>query len=552
MFKKIQFLYITISLLLFSTIAQAQFAEGKKMTGQSFSPAAQLLETKNLIPLSDQDTTKKVKIVPQDTNLKVEKVPIDTNSKKILVKDTTGHEYNQYKGLLNDDPIYNKRHPWWQPALKVVLQNVLLNLFDHYVLNLEFAVVGFNSWKHTANPFFTTDRWKWDEDRFGNNFLLHPLTGAGYYNSARASGMTFYESMPYAFGGSLMWKMFGENAGSYDPINHPELNGRPEREDILNTTILGIFNGEVLYRISSNILDDRTTGTERFFRELASGIIDPSRFYARLMQGKVTTVTTDEVYQKEPLDVVLSAGVQVQGQKNPRVVLNADFDYGDPFEKRDRKPFDYFTLRTDVTIGEGRKLITNISGEGVLYAKNMKVGNTEMLTGAFIHYDFWDSYNFELATMAFSGGIVSKLAVAPNTNLYTNFNLGIVPFAGNSREYGPDTSQLRDYYFSAGAEAKLEITLNYKGFVSGTLLAYYYWLNTIERPLITGRPGNDYIAILKPRLEFHLFNNIGIGIEHLIYMDDRVYTDNTPTIHTTKTQDKIFLLVYFADFLHNR
>ena len=170
-----------------------------------------------------------------------------------------------------------------------------------------------------------------------------------------------------------------------------------------------------------------------------------------------------------------------------------------------------------------------------------------------MHYDYWDSYNFELATMAFSGGIISKLAVAPNTNLYTNFNLGIVPFAGNSREFGPDTSQIRDYYFSAGAEAKLEVTLNYKGFVSGTILGYYYWLSTIERPLIAGRPGSDFIAILKPRIEFHLFNNVGIGYEHLIYLDNRVFSDNSPPLpQTSKTQDKLFLLIYFADFLHNR
>jgi len=494
----------------------------------------------------------KVQVVVQDTNIKVLKVPVDTNSKKILVKDTSAHLENLYHGLLNDNPVYNHLYPWWQPTLKVVLQNVLLNLFDHYILHLDFPVVGFNSWKNTANPFFWTDRWKWDEDRFGNNFFLHPLTGAGYFNAARSSGFNFYESMPYAFGGSLMWKMFGENAGSYDPIHHPELNGRPEREDIINTTILGIFGGEVLYRISSNILDDRTTGSERFGRELLAGAIDPGRFLSRLLQGKVGSVTTDEVYQKEPLDVVMSGGVQVQGSKNPKVVINADFDYGDPFEKRDRKPFDYFTLRADATIGEGRKIVTNITGEGVLYGKNITVDKTEMLAGAFMHYDYWDSYNFELATMAFSAGVVSKLVVAPNTNLYTNFNLGVVPFAGNSREYGPDTSQVRDYYFSAGAEAKLEVTLNYKGFVSGTVLAYYYWLNTIERPLITGRPGNDYIAILKPRIEFHLFNNVGIGAEHQIYLDDRVYSDNTPTIHTSKTQDKIFLVIYLADFLHNR
>jgi len=511
-----------------------------------FSPVSPAQVVKN------DPNANKVKIVEQDTNIKALKVPVDTNSKKILVKDTLAHTYNQYRGLLNDDPVYNRKYPWWQPALKIVLQNVLLNLFDHYVLNLEWSKVGFNSWSQTATAgFFWTDRWKWDEDRFGNNFFLHPLTGAGYFNSARAAGYNFYESMPYVLGGSYMWKLFGENAQSYDPVHHPELNGKPEREDIINTTILGIFGGEVTYRLSSNILDDRTTGSERFAREFVAGLIAPGRFLSRLLQGKVTTVTTDEVYQKEPLDIVLSTGAQVQGASIARVVFNADFDYGDPFEKRARKPFDYFILRADGTIGEGRKIIDNIIGEGVIYGKNMKVGNTEMLAGAFMHYDYWDSYNFELATMAFSGGVVTKMVVAPNTNLYANFHLGVVPFAGNSREFGPDTSQVRDYYFSMGAETKLEVTLNYEGVVSGTVLAYYYWLNNVERPLLVGRPENDYITILKPRIEFHLFRNIGIGFEHLIYFDNRVFSNST-NLQTTKTQDKLFLLVYLADFLHNR
>ncbi|MDP4219100.1 MAG: DUF3943 domain-containing protein, partial [Bacteroidota bacterium] len=489
--------------------------------------------------------TGKVKVVPQDTNVKVLNVPVDTNSKKILVKDTLAHLYNQYHGLLNDDPIYNKKYPWWQPALKVVAQNVLLNLFDHYVLDLEWSRVGINSWKKTATAgFFWSDNWKWDLDRFGNNFFLHPLTGAGYFNAARASGYNFYESMPFVLGGSYMWKMLGETAPP---------DGKPEREDIINTTILGIFGGEVTYRLSSNILDDRTTGSERFGRELLAGLIAPGRFLARLLQGKVTSVTTAEVYQKEPLDIVLSTGAQVQGTVgHVRLILNADFEYGDPFEQRNRKPYDYFLLRTDVTIGEGRKVIDNITGEGIIYGKNMKVGNTSMLIGVFQHYDYWDSYNFELATVAFSGGILSKLAVAPNTNLYSNLHIGFVPFAGNSRESGPDTTQSRDYYFSMGAEAKLEVTLNYQGVVSATLLGYYYWLNNVERPLYVGRPQNDFITVLKPRIEFHLFNNVGIGFEHLIYVDNRNFTDNSTSSYTSKTQEKLFLLIYLADFLHNR
>jgi hypothetical protein len=525
---QVKWLSIAVCILLFSTILYAQGAP------------------------QSADTSSKIKIVAQDSNVKSLNVAVDTNAKKILVKDTSAHEANQYHGLLNDDPVYNKVYPWWQPALGVTMQNVILNLIDHYLLHLEWSVVGFNSWKTTARAgFFWSDKWKWDEDRFGNNFFLHPLMGAGYYNWARSSGYNFYESAIYTLGGSYMWKLLGENAASYDPVHHPELNGKPEREDIINTTLLGIFGGEVTYRLSSNILDDRTRGMERFGRELFAGLINPARFANRLLQGKLSNVTTDEVYQKEPLDIVLSAGTHVLNSGSAKFNFNADFDYGDPFEQRKRKPFDYFLLRVGVTAGEGRKLIDNIIGQGVIYGWNENIGDAKLLVGIFQHYDYWDSYDFELGTLAVSFGAVSKLTIAENTNLYTNLHLGFVPFAGNSRYIGPDTTQIRDYYFSMGAETKADITLNYKGFVSFTLLGYFYWLNNVERPLLVGAPENDYITVLKPRIEFHLFNNIGIGYEHLMYMDNRVFLDHS-TGYTSATQEKLFILIYLADFLHNK
>src|SRR5205823_12641812 len=109
--------------------------------------------------------------------------------------------------------------------------------------------------------------------------------------------------------------------------------------------------------------------------------------------------------------------------------LNFYFDYGNPFEKRDRKPYDYLTLRTNFTIGPGRKIIDNVMGTGVLYGKNSKVDNAEILAGAFQSYDLWDNDNFELAAMSFTGGIVTKMTIGKNTNLYSNLFLGLVPLA---------------------------------------------------------------------------------------------------------------------------
>jgi hypothetical protein len=489
--------------------------------------------------------TNRIESNTYDTNLKINVVAPDTNTKKILVQDSTAHLYNEYRGLLNDDTVYNKVDPLWKPIGKVVIQNVLLNLFDHYFMHYDWATVGLNSWNRTAikSGFPWNSGWKWDQDRFGNNFFLHPYTGAGYFNEARASGYDYWESSIFVFGGAYMWKLFGENGG-------PER--KPEKNDLIVTTLGGMFGGEVLYRLGSNIIDERSVGWERVGREALALFISPGRTLSRLMNGKLFNHNTEEVYQKEPLDVVLSMGGLLVdanrkfGAGSWGLLMNADFDYGNPFEKRSRKPYDYFQLRTDLNFWQGRKVVDNIIGYGILTGQNVKLGNIEVLTGIFQHFDYWDNNIFELGTMAFGGGAITKVNMADGTNLFTNLNLAFIPFAGSSTEKGPDTSQVRDYNFGSGAQFKCDLTVNVKGIFSVTLLAYYYWIHTY-----VGYSGENYVGILKPRIEFHIFNNVGIGFEHKMYYDDRYLRDFSPT-HAVHTEQKLFITLYFADFLHNK
>ena len=91
-------------------------------------------------------------------------------------------------------------------------------------------------------------------------------------------------------------------------------------------------------------------------------------------------------------------------------------------------------MRTDLNFGVGRKILDNITGLGILSGKNVQYGSMEMLVGIFQHFDYWDNRTFELGTIAFGGGVVSKLPLIVNSNLYTNFHLGIVPLAGNSTQ----------------------------------------------------------------------------------------------------------------------
>jgi len=444
-------------------------------------------------------------------------------------------KYNMYGDLRNDNPLYNEKSSLGMVALRVTLANVSMVLIDRYLFNYEFSRIGFNSWKHNIQT-----GWEWDNDRFAMNNFFHPFSGGMSFNAARANGYSFYESVPFAAFGSLEWEYFGETT-------------LPAYNDLINTTIDGAFIGEILYRLGSNILDDQTTGADRFFRELAVGIITPTRFFSRLLQGKLTRLTAEEVYQKEPLNITLSAGyhrinegILIDERGSNSFNFNLHLDYGNPFEKRSRKPYDYFKVRTDLDFGVGRKIIDNVIGYGILFGKNVQAGNVEMLAGIFQHMDFFDNKTFEIATMAFGPGIISKLPMGKSSSLYTNLHVDIAPFGALSTRFGPDTTQVRDYNYGGGAEAKLESTFNIGGWVGISFIGYYWWFHTY-----VGNAGNSYIALVKPSIAFRIYKNVSIGFEHLIYYSD-IYPTNFASVHSVRTEQKIFLQIFLEEFKFKR
>lgn len=147
-------------------------------------------------------------------------------------------------------------------------------------------------------------------------------------------------------------------------------------------------------------------------------------------------------------------------------MANVQLDYGNPFERRSRKPFDFFKLRTEFDFGVGKKILDNITGYGLLFGENANYNKNSMLFGVFQYYDYWDNKIFELGTIGFGGGMFSKIYLSKTSDLYMNAHLILVPFAGNSTRYGPDTSKVRDYNFGEGIEICIIPTFNHnsKGF----------------------------------------------------------------------------------------
>ena len=490
-----------------------------------------------ILPKTDT-TASKAAVNDQLKEIKKEKIELHSDStgsqpKKTMV-DTT--KQNKYGDLLNDDTAFNKKYSFWKPGLQVLGGDLATFLVDRFLLKYDYSIqVGFSSWSHN----FKTG-WEWDTDRFGINFIGHPYSGTLNFNAARSNGYNYLQSVPFAIGGSLLWEYLGENT-------------LPSYNDIINTPVNGAFLGEILYRISSNILDDRALGAQRFFRELAAGILNPMRGLTRLMQGKTFRQTNKEVYQKEPLNISLYGGIS-NLLKDPialtetgttNEILNLQLDYGNPFETRTRKPFDFFKLRTDFSFGVGRKIIDNITGYGILFGKTHTAdsGHKAMLIGMFQYYDYWDNKTFELGAIGFGAGIVTKIPVNKlrKSNLYTSFHLALIPLAGNSTRFGPDTTQVRDYKFGGGLESKLESTINFGEWSTATIVAYNYFIKSY-----VGAPQNNFITIIKPRVTLHLYKNLNVGYE-MAYYYNNIHSPNIPVVNLNRTEQKIFLMLYLED-----
>jgi hypothetical protein len=303
-----------------------------------------------------------------------------------------------------------------------------------------------------------------------------------------------------------------------------------------------------MYRLSSNVLDDRTTGSERTIREIVAGLLSPSRFVTRLFDGKLSHVTDQEVYKKEPLNITMFAGIHQINENNNFLsgqtseLLNLQLDYGNPFERIDRKPYDFFKIIGEADFGLGRKIINDVTGYGILTGENISAGKWDFLSGIFQNYDYYDNPNYELTTLGFGYGAVARYPLLKNTTWYSTLNLDIVPFGGNNTSTGPsDTTQVRDFNFGGGAEGKLESTLNFGDRASIKLVANYYWFHTY-----VGEPGNNFIALLKPRVTVGILDNLSVGIEQTIYSSVRESPDFS-TINKVTTEQEIFFMYYFED-----
>ncbi|MEL7599788.1 MAG: DUF3943 domain-containing protein [Proteiniphilum sp.] len=429
---------------------------------------------------------------------------------------------------------------------KAVSINVGLNMamrgFNRFVLEDEYAQINFHSMRNNMNTLPV-----WDTNRFSTNLIGHPYHGSMYFNSARANGFEFYQSSLVTSAGSLMWEYLMETKP-------------PSHNDLWATTVGGAALGEILFRLSDLILDNRTTGLGRAGRELLAGILAPTRLITRLTTGEAWKTGQSrgnllygppyllELYSGETMRVVNSLNTT---QWN--TTLGAGIQYGEQSDILIEKPYEWFQATGEAMIGNEGFHLTQVNTLGLLFNKALFRNEDTWVTGGlFQHFNYYNMKQSGDENSATTLYISEAAAIGPGViaqkkkhKVKAQFGAhlsGIILGASKSDHFKLDD---RDYNFGSGFSLKLYSSFQYRQKLLFSLFAENYMLfswkgvddydmlknltiDEIDFLNVQGDKSSVRLYLLELNMKYRLNENA-----HLIFQA-RHFTQNTVYKHFPK------------------
>ena len=435
---------------------------------------------------------------------------------------------------LTRDAFVAERHPRSvTAAAEVVGLNLAVWSFNRFVTREDFARINAHTIRTNLRSLPV-----WDTDQFVTNLLAHPYHGSLYFNAARASGHTFWQSVPYTFGGSLMWEYFMEN----------EL---PSANDLLATTLGGIELGEITFRLSDLIIDDRLSGFPRVVREVAGGLASPMRGLNRLLTGEAWRVraTRGQLFTHGPVRLSLYGGprflAEERRSRGGEVSLNLGFrlTYGELFGDDYYSPYEYFRIHASFDLLSHQPVISRVNAIAALWGREVwQSGARTLSVGVFQHFDYYNSqirsrtgrlvapYRIAEAA-ALGGGLIYLRRAIPGHHFdirhefYVN---GIALGASLSDYFHVDN---RDYNLGSGYSIKTYTGLIFRQrWGLGLQLERYHiftWkgydpavdLSTVDyhRLNVQGDAGNALLGVFTSCLSYHAQQGWNLGLAHNLY-----------------------------------
>lgn len=326
--------------------------------------------------------------------------------------------------------------------------------------------------------------WDWDDNQFSTNHIDHPYHGQLYFNSFRSNGYNVWESSIATAFGSYIWETAGETQA-------PSIN------DFVNTTYGGILLGEMLHRVSRNIIGKGRNGRNRKRNEFAAFLVNPVNGLNRMLDGKLGTV--DEYYEvdssviKASFDIGLRrfdtrfSNLLERGKTSYFARLRFDYSNGDHNFKR---PFDQFYVNLEMGKGDST-FINAVNVHALMYGTDFfstKRGEYYGLLTA--HYDFYNNDAFFYGAQSINYNLMGEYQYK-KSSLKTNIAGGAVILAavpdpyllyGDSRNYNYGSGLGYRFHGDLNIGQRLLLTADYNGGVFYTISGNdsFYVLNALN------------------------------------------------------------------------
>lgn len=372
---------------------------------------------------------------------------------------------------------------FWRASGELLLVELIPWSENYFIRKADFAKINFASIGHNLKP----SSWEWDDNNFSTNQFAHPYHGNLYFSAFRTNGYSFWQSVPAAFAGSFLWETAGETHN-------------PAPNDFINTSLGGIALGEMTYRISNKIVNNRATGVKRQFQEVMALLVNPMNGLNRIINGQWGRVygNTDSC---NSLTGMINFGVRRFGLKDSygsykgrnELYFRLRLYYGDKYQVSNI-PFQSFYAQVEAGGGDSTYL-NNVQVNGALKTWKMKEDSSQLhLYSVTMNYDYLKNSAFEYGGQSFNFKLLSNWRRKKDIKIFTEVSSGIVVLGavpdkflfygeGRNYDYGPGLSVTGNA--TVNFHDMLEAEFTYKGSrfqtVNGNKSSYI--LNTLSAEL---------------------------------------------------------------------
>lgn len=407
--------------------------------------------------------------------------------------------------LATPAPEFGANKSYVVPALEILGFDFLLNRF-----NRRFS--GSSDYDVTLKSIRRNLRGSWtaDNDPYQVNQFAHPYQGSLYHGAARSVGIGYWEASAYTFAGSVAWEIAGEKT-------------LPARNDQIASGIAGSFLGEVLFRMSSLMLE-QDSSVPRLWRELAAAAISPATGFNRLAFGDRfdPVFSSRGAHYYSRLQVGLSGATRtVQGtslaHKRGEVLADYYMAYGLPGKRgyEYTRPFDYFSFQFTASTAN---VFENILARGMLVGKAYERGdNFRGIWGLYGSYDYISPQTYRISSTALSIGTTGQWWLSQDIAVQGTAMAGVGYAAVGTLRGGASG----EYHYGVAPQALLAARVLFGNRMALEVTGREYFVNNVGSRSVGG---HDNIARGDIALTFRVAKRHSVALKYLWNRRDATYS----------------------------